>query len=197
MRRTSSHAAVKEARTAANMFFEVICQPFPQKLLSIIMKENNRETAKVNSKEEIWHLVSLLLHLSTISKKPNQPNQIILAACLSSIIAFTNLRLSELYEANIDILSNTNLKLIAMIWKGSYGRVQLNLRKMNNDGYCPVFWTNQWKMINKDNKEFQSYPWAISLGHNAAPTSDNYFETLEFKDNSYLNSKYQYILGKI
>ncbi|KAA6397306.1 MAG: hypothetical protein EZS28_007171 [Streblomastix strix] len=60
------------------------------------------------------------------SLKPNLANRVNLAACLSSIIAFTNLRPSELYEANIDLLSNTNLKLPTMIWKGAKEKSQYN-----------------------------------------------------------------------
>ncbi|KAA6378722.1 MAG: hypothetical protein EZS28_025749, partial [Streblomastix strix] len=87
MKYSNTHAAIKEARTAANMLFEVVGQSLPQKLIQLVMKEHIRESAKVISEEEIWHLDVLLEHLQNISKNRNLTQPKILAACLSSIIA--------------------------------------------------------------------------------------------------------------
>ncbi|KAA6382934.1 MAG: hypothetical protein EZS28_021538 [Streblomastix strix] len=46
----------------------------------------SRETAKVNSEEEIWHLDSLQHYLRTISKRHNLQNQVILAAYMSFLL---------------------------------------------------------------------------------------------------------------
>ncbi|KAA6379504.1 MAG: hypothetical protein EZS28_024971 [Streblomastix strix] len=123
------------------------------------MKEHIRESAKVISEEEIWHLDVLLEHLQNISKNRNLTQPKILAACLSSIIAFTNLRLSELYEASFLMISSAEAKLTTMIWKGAQGRVQISLRKLHNNRCCPIYWINRWKLESKDNQDFNENPW--------------------------------------
>ncbi|KAA6367170.1 MAG: hypothetical protein EZS28_037304, partial [Streblomastix strix] len=140
-----SHSAVLEARTAINMLFDVIGMPFPQRLIQQVMKVHVRETAKVKVEEEIQHLDVLLNYISLLTVDINLSSTVTRAACMASLIAFTNLRLSELYDANILSISDQKVKLETMIQKGSQGRVQMIHRQLKNDFSWQVFWILKWR----------------------------------------------------
>jgi hypothetical protein len=83
------------------------------------MKEHVRETAKINDKEDIWSIDLLLKHIRSMFKKKKLSEIQIRSACMASIITFTNLRLSELYEAEFKSITATEAKLVTMIYKGT------------------------------------------------------------------------------
>ncbi|KAA6395347.1 MAG: hypothetical protein EZS28_009127 [Streblomastix strix] len=154
-----SHSAVMEARTAINMLFDVIGMPLSQLLIQQVMKVHVRETVKVKDKEEIWHLDVLLNYIRLLAVDINLSSTIKRAACMASLIAFINLRLSELYDANILSISDQEVKLETMIWKGLQGRVQLILHQLKNDLSCPVFWILKWRMFCTYMTDFTQKPW--------------------------------------
>ncbi|KAA6384815.1 MAG: hypothetical protein EZS28_019657 [Streblomastix strix] len=135
--------------------------PLPQRLIQQVMKVHVRETAKVKGEEEIWHLDVLLNYIRLLAVDINLSSTVTRAACMASLIAFINLRLSELYDANILSISDQEVKLETMIWKDSQGRVQLILRQMKNDLSCPVLWILKWRKFCTYMTDFTQTPWGL------------------------------------
>ncbi|KAA6382540.1 MAG: hypothetical protein EZS28_021930, partial [Streblomastix strix] len=145
IRQSETHSAVMEARTAIKMLFDIVGQPLQQRLIQQMMKIHIRETSKIKGEEEIWHQDTLLNHIRLLAKDNKCSSTQTLAACMSSLIAFTNLRLSELFEAVLLKVSVAEIKQETMIWKGQQGRVQLSIRSLQNNLACQVFWILKWR----------------------------------------------------
>ncbi|KAA6377530.1 MAG: hypothetical protein EZS28_026944 [Streblomastix strix] len=122
IRQSEAHAAVKEARTAINILF--------------ITRKHQK--SKEKKRCGIWKLYQIIFAYQ--QKKTKRSSTQILVACMYSLIAFTNLRLLELFEEVVQKVSVAQVRLETKIWKGQQGRVRLPIRSLQNDFACPVYW---------------------------------------------------------
>ncbi|KAA6380222.1 MAG: hypothetical protein EZS28_024250, partial [Streblomastix strix] len=114
---------VYESRTAVGMLFKAAGHLQDQIngiLLKQIMKQIQAETRKVFMEESIWDLNDLLkvieieaTHLTEITESK------FMGCVMSSIMAFSTLRLSEIVRSSVNKLSNNEWQLSTSIWKGN------------------------------------------------------------------------------
>ncbi|KAA6363624.1 MAG: hypothetical protein EZS28_040849, partial [Streblomastix strix] len=144
----ATHANLNACRTAIGMLFRI--QGFQEEkingfALKQIMKKPLAATWKKRKEELIYKLDILLKHIqerADIKQRLNEQER--LGCTISSIMAFSTLRLAEIQRASVAKMEDNVWKLNTSIWKGNNYDLTVTFRPLSNPKMCPTTWINSW-----------------------------------------------------
>ncbi|KAA6380421.1 MAG: hypothetical protein EZS28_024052 [Streblomastix strix] len=150
-------------RTAVGMLFRI--QGFQEDRingfgLKQIKKKPVAATKKKRREEPIYKLDILLKHIQERAEfKRKLSEQEHLVCTISSIIAFSTLRLAEIYRASVTQLEDNVWQLSTSIWKGDNYDLTVTFRPLSNLKVCPTSWFSIWITLRKEEDRNNALWW--------------------------------------
>ncbi|KAA6354469.1 MAG: hypothetical protein EZS28_050004, partial [Streblomastix strix] len=177
----ATNANSNACRTAIGMLFRI--QGFQEEkingfALKQIMKKPLAATRKKRKEEPIYKLDILLKHIqerADIKQRLNEQEH--LGCTISSIMAFSTLRLAEIHRSSVAKMEDNVWQLNTSIWKGDNYDLTVTFRPLSNPKVCPTTWLNSWFGLRREedrdkplwwrpkNKKVSSYEYLSKAVH--------------------------------
>ncbi|KAA6357318.1 MAG: hypothetical protein EZS28_047155 [Streblomastix strix] len=82
-----------------------------------------------------------------------------LGCTISSIMAFSTLRLAEIHRSSVAMVEDNVWQLNTSIWKGDNYDLTVTFRPLSNPKVCPTTWLNSWFGLRRENDRDKPLWW--------------------------------------